>query len=239
MLQYRVFCGRLNLNLCKAISALDAVGISTTFSFTPVGEAGLDLISVFCDRGNKTIGGETVIRIDNWYVVVAFTTLSIYLTESRHTLRLTFTSPSSLVAHLSQATLTISSLPQLSQLLMDEIERCLLQRICELGRELCRAVGGIWFIDSNRCIARWEGCVLLVHALFKSSIFADLTDISSTRTFRIFYENDFTISCSAFHLDGATNRQGREQTYRPGQTSLLHWVERIIIDAATADNKHV
>lgn len=167
MLQYRVFCTRLDLNLRKAISALDVVGIPTTFYFTPVGEAGQDLISVFCDSGNKTIGGETVMRIDNWYVIVVFytITLSVYQTEFRHTLRLTFTSPSSLIAHLSQATLTISSLPQLSQLLMDEIERCLLQRICELGRELCRAVGGIWFIDSNRCIARWEGCVLLVHAL--------------------------------------------------------------------------
>ena len=72
MLQYRVFCTRLDLNLRKAISALDAVGIPTTFSFTPVGEAGQDLISVFCDRENKTVGGgETVIRIDHWYVMVA------------------------------------------------------------------------------------------------------------------------------------------------------------------------
>ena len=71
MLQYRVFCTRLDLNLRKAVSALDAVGIPTTFCFTPVGEAGQDLISVFCDRGIKTIGGETVIRIDHWYVMVA------------------------------------------------------------------------------------------------------------------------------------------------------------------------
>jgi hypothetical protein len=65
------------------------------------------------------------------------------------------------------------------------------------------------------------------------------TDISFIRTFRIVYENDFTISCSAFRLDGATNRQGHEETYRSGQTSLLHWVEQIITDAVTADNKHV
>ena len=169
--------------------------------------------------------------------MLCFLTSSARLTESRHTLRLTFTSPSSLVAHLSQATLTISSLPQLSQLLMDEIERCLLQRFCELGRELCKTVGAIWFIDSNRCIARWEGCVLLVHAL-KPSTSAYITNFSLTRTFRIFYESDFTIGCSAFRLDGATSRQGHEETYRSGQISLLHWVERIITDA-TADNKHV
>lgn len=71
MLQYRVFCARLDLNLRKAKSALDAVGIQTTLSFTPVGEAGQNLISAFCDHGNKTIGGETVIRIDHWYVRVA------------------------------------------------------------------------------------------------------------------------------------------------------------------------
>ena len=71
MLQYRVFCARLDLNLRKALSALNAVGIPTTFSFTPVGEAGQDLISLCCDRRNKTIGGETVIRIDHWYVMVA------------------------------------------------------------------------------------------------------------------------------------------------------------------------
>jgi mediator of RNA polymerase II transcription subunit 17 len=79
MLQYRVFCTRLDLNLRKAISALDAVGIPTTFSFTPVGEAGQDLISIFCDRENKTIGGETVIRIDHWYVTVASFNLNVLL----------------------------------------------------------------------------------------------------------------------------------------------------------------
>lgn len=78
----------------------------------------------------------------------------------RHSIRLTFLSPSLLTAHLSQATLVVSSVPQLSQLLLDEVEACLLQRICELGQQLCSDIGGTWFTDLNRCVARWEGCVL-------------------------------------------------------------------------------
>lgn len=68
--------------------------------------------------------------------------------------------PSTLRAHLSQATLSISSIPQLHQLLVDEIERYILQRICDLGRKLSISLGGVWFVDLNRCVGRWEGSVL-------------------------------------------------------------------------------
>ena len=81
------------------------------------------------------------------------------------------------------------------------------------------------------------GGMRTVSPYFKTSTFAYPTKMSSTRTFRIFYERDFTISCSAFRLDGTTSRQGHEETYHSGQISLLHWIERIITDAATADNK--
>jgi len=74
-------------------------------------------------------------------------------------------SPSTLAAHLSQATVAVSSLPQLSHLLMDEIDRCLLQKICKMGRDTCHVAGGIWFVDMDRCVARWEGCALYVQAL--------------------------------------------------------------------------
>lgn len=69
----------------------------------------------------------------------------------------TFLSPCTLIAQLSHATIPISTVPALTQILVDEIERCVLQRICELGRDI---VGGIWFIDFDHCVARWEGCVL-------------------------------------------------------------------------------
>ena len=79
-------------------------------------------------------------------------------------------SPSTLTAHLSQATLSIFSIPQLSQLLMDEINKYLLQKICNMGREMCSASGGVWFIDLDRCIARWEGVVLCVSGLHWSTL---------------------------------------------------------------------
>ena len=73
----------------------------------------------------------------------------------------------------------------------------------------------------------------VVSPLFKSSTFAYITNISLTRTFRFMYDSDFTISCSAFRLDGTTSRQGHEETYHSGQISLLNWVERFIKDAVT------
>ncbi|KAJ6536623.1 subunit 17 of mediator complex-domain-containing protein [Mycena sp. CBHHK59/15] len=120
-----------------------------------------------------------------------------------HTVRLTFRSPSSLTAHLSQATLTVSSIPQLRQLLGDEVERCLLQRICEVGSELCEQVGGIWFIDLSRCVGRWEGCVLYVPC-----------------------PTHFSIHCSAFRLGRGGLKQGNTQTYSIAlNVPLLAWAE--------------
>jgi len=82
----------------------------------------------------------------------------------RYSLRFTFESPSTLAAHLTNTTLSISSIPQLCQLLLDETERFLLERICEVGRELCEPVNGAWFLDqlTSRSVGRWEGNVLYV-----------------------------------------------------------------------------
>lgn len=86
--------------------------------------------------------------------------LSFLFFFARHTIRFTFVSPSTLVAHLSQSTLNVSSVPQLCQLLMDEVERCLLNQIRDLGESLSKNVEGVWFIDLDQCVGRWEGCVL-------------------------------------------------------------------------------
>lgn len=84
----------------------------------------------------------------------------------RHTLRFTYMSPSSLTAHLPQATLTIASITHLTQLLFDEVSRCLLDRICDVGSEMCESVHGTWFVDllAGRTVGRWEGHVLYVHS---------------------------------------------------------------------------
>ena len=80
----------------------------------------------------------------------------------RYTLRLSFSSPSTLTAHLSRATLAVPSIPQLNELLSNEIERCILGEICDLGNKLCECVKGTWFVDEVKggSVGRWEGCVL-------------------------------------------------------------------------------
>jgi mediator of RNA polymerase II transcription subunit 17 len=156
--------------------------------------------------------------------VRGLTDLSPPTDPARHTVRLTFRSPSSLTAHLSQATLTISSIPQLRQLLGDEIERCLLQRICQVGNELCEQVGGIWFIDLSRCVGRWEGCVLYVAGSFPPAQHSQLC----LRNFRIFIV-DSAIQCSAFRLGKAGLKQSDALTYSTKlNVPLLTWAEGTI-----------
>ncbi|KAJ7180114.1 subunit 17 of mediator complex-domain-containing protein [Mycena crocata] len=190
LLQYEVFCTRLRAEMERTVAGLHAVGIAAGLRFEPVGGTGGGLVGMLDGREDKPVGGEAVLRIDN-----------------RHTVRLTFRSPSSLTAHLSQATLGISSLPQLRQLLGDEVERCLLQRICEVGGALCESVGGIWFIDLSRCVGRWDGCVL---------------------NFRIFAQ-DAAIHCSAVRLGKTGIKQGDALTYSTGlNVPLLAWAEETI-----------
>ncbi|KII95133.1 hypothetical protein PLICRDRAFT_33966 [Plicaturopsis crispa FD-325 SS-3] len=195
MLQYQVFAARVKAEIDKVVSALQVAGVPVTRRFTAVGESGLRLVGMF-DDGAKRVGGEALLRID-----------------SRHTLRFTLMSPSSLTAHLPQATLMISSIPQLTQLLSDEIEVCLLNRICEVGTELCDPVNGTWFVDllSCRSVGRWEGCVI---------------------NFRISYGENSSIQCSAFRMDRLSGRATLTKTYSADQdVSLLAWVHRIIEEA--------
>ncbi|KAF9457004.1 subunit 17 of mediator complex-domain-containing protein, partial [Collybia nuda] len=194
LLQYQVFCERIKYEMDKMVTALLKVGVPAKLRFHPVGETGRELIQIFNEDGSNVVGGEAVLTIDD-----------------RHVVRLTFSSPSSLTAHLPQATLTISSIPQLCQLLGDEIEKCLLQRICELGVDLCEPVGGTWFVDLNRCVGRWEGCVL---------------------NFHISYGRDLSINCSAFQLDKTTTQQGRLVNYSTTPSRpvlLLSWVKQLIM----------
>ncbi|KAF7352747.1 Mediator of RNA polymerase II transcription subunit 17 [Mycena venus] len=208
LLQYQVFLGRLRTEMDAMGKALCAVDIASALRFEAVGGTGQGLVELLDanderdnnkdsrdtninkERQAQGLGGEAVLRID-----------------TRHTVRLTFRAPSSLTAHLSQATLAISSIPQLRQLLGDEVERCLLQRICDVGRELCEQVGGIWFIDLSRCVGRWEGCVL---------------------NFRIFVK-DATIHCAAFRLGKTGLQQGDALTYSTDlNVPLLSWAEGTI-----------
>ena len=72
ILQYRVFCERVEMELRKAVNALNSAGIPSTLSFTSVGEAGQLLVSLLSGSGNKVVGGEAIIRMDNWCVYQTF-----------------------------------------------------------------------------------------------------------------------------------------------------------------------
>jgi len=173
------------------VSALTAAGVKSFLRFDPVGEVGNQLVEILENIPARVVGGEAILRVDD-----------------RHTIRLSFLSPSLLTVRIAKATLTISSIPQLCQLMADEVERCLLHRICERGNEMSETVGGTWFVDLSRCLGRWDGCVL---------------------NFRISFGKDFSINCSAFQLHKKTPKQGKLETYSPNRAeSLLAWVEHII-----------
>lgn len=70
VLQYRVFCQRILSELRRAVNALNDACIPSTLSFTAVGESGEQLVSLISGDGDKSVGGEAVIRIDNRYYYV-------------------------------------------------------------------------------------------------------------------------------------------------------------------------
>jgi mediator of RNA polymerase II transcription subunit 17, fungi type len=130
----------------QLVRALDHVGVPTRIRFRAVGDDGEELLANIIQVGQTSrIGGDVTLRID-----------------SSRSLRFTFHAPSTLIAHLSQATLPIESVPQLVQLLRDETELCLLDRLCAVGKELTTGLNGTWFVDAltNKAVGKWDGCLL-------------------------------------------------------------------------------
>ncbi|KAH7914170.1 subunit 17 of mediator complex-domain-containing protein [Hygrophoropsis aurantiaca] len=193
MLQYQVFCDRVHAELNKMVNALKDAGIPCTLRFDSIGESGEQLVGLIMAKdASRKLGGEAVLRIDN-----------------RYTLRLSFLSPSSLTAHLSQATLSIASIPQLVQLLSDEVERYLLKRICEIGIHACECVNGTWFVDlvSGKTVGRWEGCIL---------------------NFRVTFGQDFVIHALAYR-SGSNQQMSLIETFSSASsTSLTPWLQCLI-----------
>lgn len=194
LLQYQVFCDRIRVELDKMVSALLKAGVPSSLRFDAVGESGHQLVEHFAaNETARRIGGEALLRID-----------------VRQTLRLTFLSPSSLTAHLPQATLPIASIPQLVQLLSDEVERCLLNRLCEVGLQVCERVGATWFVDfvSGKAVGRWEGNIL---------------------NFRVIFDKDFAIHSSAYRLNRASHQLSLLETYTPETSvSLVAWLQELL-----------
>ncbi|KIY49245.1 hypothetical protein FISHEDRAFT_41224 [Fistulina hepatica ATCC 64428] len=148
LIQYTTFHTRLRSTLNDVTQLLRSIGVESTLRLDYIGEKGVDLVAMLSNTGRTvSVGGEAILRIAN-----------------QRTIRLTFSSASSLTAHLSQAILPIDSIPQLNQLLQEEIERFLLEKICQSGISIHQSgegeALGTWFVDLDRCVGRWEGCVL-------------------------------------------------------------------------------
>ncbi|KAI0081763.1 hypothetical protein K474DRAFT_1635087 [Panus rudis PR-1116 ss-1] len=197
MLQYQSFCRRVRHEIEQMTKALHAAGIPTKSYFQTAGESGEQLVSLLQGNNAIRVGGQCLLR-----------------TDERHTMRFTFTSPSSLFAHLPHATLFIASITQLWQLLVDEITSCLLVRIREIGGELCEFVKGDWVMDTltGRCLGRWEG-----HAM----------------VFNVTFTEDRVLTCEASSIEKSNKGSGaRSEIYSSmhPQGSLLDWVRQRIED---------
>jgi len=170
---------------------LRRAGVPVKFHFDAVGEDSSGVLDSLIDTGTGHISGVTTIRIDN-----------------SRTLRFTFSSPSSLVAHLSQATLPVSSIPQLTQLLRDETEQCLLQRICLMGTEMSERLSGTWLVDMpmNRVVGKWEG---------------------QTLTFSVICEDNLQCSISRF-VRSTGQEETVSKTYVTGSATLFSWIREVI-----------
>ncbi|KAL4075817.1 subunit 17 of mediator complex-domain-containing protein [Scleroderma citrinum] len=195
LLQYQQFCVRIKAELVKIVAAFHHAGVSCTLRFDAVGETGRHLQQrLAIGDPSLRLGGEALLRIDD-----------------RQTLRLTFASPSSLTAHLPQATLPIASVPQLCQLLADEGEKCLLVKLCEVGGQRCDRIAATWFVDtvSGKAVGRWEGCIV---------------------NFGVVFGQDFTIHSSAYRLDrGSPDKLSLFDTYSPQKNiSLISWQQAVL-----------
>ncbi|EIN10368.1 hypothetical protein PUNSTDRAFT_65442 [Punctularia strigosozonata HHB-11173 SS5] len=166
LLQYEEFLDRFTKEIRKVCDALQSAGIPCTSRFVAAGESGEQLVKLLESYSPLKIGGETLLRIDNRQVVCPLGSRHNFdVLFTRYTIRFTFSSPSTLTAHLPHATLPVASIPQLNQLLTDEVEQCILGSIRDTGKELCETLGGTWFVDllSGRAVGRWDGCILSVH----------------------------------------------------------------------------
>ncbi|KAL1694553.1 subunit 17 of mediator complex-domain-containing protein, partial [Schizophyllum commune] len=97
LIQYAVFCDRIRGEMERMARAVRAVGIPCGLRFDRVGELGVELTRMLGEEQviNRPVGGEGVLVVDD-----------------RHSIRFTFHSPSTLVAHLAQAQVSIATLPQ-------------------------------------------------------------------------------------------------------------------------------
>ena len=71
-LRYQVFCENIHSELRKVIASLKAAGVPAKLTFTAVGDSGERLVSLLSEREERSVVGETVLRIDNRYLIFKF-----------------------------------------------------------------------------------------------------------------------------------------------------------------------
>lgn len=69
MLQYQVFCYRVQAEIDKIVRALSDAGIATKFYFNAVGESGEELVAQLQPQNQLKLTGDCLLRIDNQYVL--------------------------------------------------------------------------------------------------------------------------------------------------------------------------
>jgi mediator of RNA polymerase II transcription subunit 17, fungi type len=65
MLQYRLFCSRVEMELKNMGQALSQAGVSSKVRFNAVGETGTQLVDFLRGEDHSRIGGDAVLRVDN------------------------------------------------------------------------------------------------------------------------------------------------------------------------------
>ncbi|KIM25596.1 hypothetical protein M408DRAFT_331134 [Serendipita vermifera MAFF 305830] len=149
LFQYYLFVQKLEGHLGRLVNGLQKAGVEVLLRFNRLGSTAEELIGLLAtsyssDEGRKrNIGGEVILHI-----------------AKRHTLRFTLTAPSIVKAYLAQSTSDVHSMAQLDELLKHEVNRAVLQRICDLGREKTPGYGAeAWSIDvvAATCSGSWDG----------------------------------------------------------------------------------
>ena len=65
MLQYRLFCNRIEMELKNMGQAMSQAGVPSKVRFNAVGETGTQLVDFLRGEDHSRIGGDAVLRVDN------------------------------------------------------------------------------------------------------------------------------------------------------------------------------
>ncbi|KAF8341421.1 subunit 17 of mediator complex-domain-containing protein [Cantharellus anzutake] len=151
LLQYYSFCVSLK-RLFEALQVgLTEVGVPCNVVFTAVGNDPTELISSLLSYPEMN---HTPSDNSSSWIGVEVTGEALVWIDDKHSLRFTFSSPTSLTAHLPHSDFSITDLAVMRDLLRTEVG---VRIITSLKDDAERRLGGRWAIESleSECIAEW------------------------------------------------------------------------------------